>query len=111
MKNARAFILFLLLAIAAPFAAHYRAWSLTASQGRPVTVCGPVQTSGGNFTSIESQRKLASSAIAQGRANSQSNESLDLPAGSSSLPLLSVIGFGIFLGGLISALRTRPAHK
>jgi hypothetical protein len=29
----------------------------------------------------------------------------------SSLPLLSVIGFGILVGGVISALRTRPAHK
>jgi hypothetical protein len=35
----------------------------------------------------------------------------DLPGGSSSLPLLSVIGFGILVGGVISALRTRPAHK
>jgi hypothetical protein len=35
----------------------------------------------------------------------------DLPNGSSSLPLLSVIGFGILVGGVISALRTRPAHK
>jgi hypothetical protein len=35
----------------------------------------------------------------------------DLPNGNSSLPLLSVIGFGILVGGVISALRTRPAHK
>ena len=35
----------------------------------------------------------------------------DLPSGNSSLPLLSVIGFGILVGGVISALRTRPAHK
>ncbi|HEX6467134.1 MAG TPA: hypothetical protein VFZ99_07510 [Terriglobales bacterium] len=32
-----------------------------------------------------------------------------LPEARSSLPLLSVIGFGILIGGLISALRTRPA--
>jgi hypothetical protein len=38
-------------------------------------------------------------------------QSNDLPNGSSSLPLLSVIGFGILVGGVISALRTRPAHK
>jgi hypothetical protein len=37
--------------------------------------------------------------------------SSDLPNGSSSLPLLSVIGFGILVGGVISALRTRPTHK
>jgi hypothetical protein len=37
--------------------------------------------------------------------------SSDLPGANSSLPLLSVIGFGILLGGVISALRTRPAHK
>jgi hypothetical protein len=35
----------------------------------------------------------------------------DLPSGSSPLPLLSVIGFGILVGGVISALRTRPVHK
>jgi hypothetical protein len=35
----------------------------------------------------------------------------DLPNGNSSLPLLSIIGFGILVGGVISALRTRPAHK
>lgn len=38
-------------------------------------------------------------------------QSSDLPSGGSSLPLLSVIGFGILVGGVISALRTRPAHK
>jgi len=32
-----------------------------------------------------------------------------LPDARSSLPLLSVIGFGILIGGVISALRTRPA--
>jgi hypothetical protein len=35
----------------------------------------------------------------------------DLPSGNSSLPLLSVIGFGILVGGVLSALRTRPVHK
>lgn len=30
-----------------------------------------------------------------------------LPGGSTPLPLLSVIGFGVLLGGLVSALRTR----
>jgi hypothetical protein len=30
-----------------------------------------------------------------------------LPSGSSPLPLLSVIGFGVLLGGLVSAMRTR----
>jgi hypothetical protein len=30
-----------------------------------------------------------------------------LPSGSSPLPLLSVIGFGVLLGGVVSALRTR----
>ena len=31
-----------------------------------------------------------------------------LPAGSSALPLLSVVGLGVLCGGLISALKTRP---
>lgn len=39
------------------------------------------------------------------------SESSNLPLGNSSLPLLSIIGFGILVGGVISALRTRTAHK
>ena len=35
----------------------------------------------------------------------------DLPNDNGSLPLLSIIGFGILVGGVISALRTRPVHK
>ena len=35
----------------------------------------------------------------------------DMPNGNGSLPLLSIIGFGILVGGVISALRTRPVHK
>src|SRR5581483_7314313 len=35
----------------------------------------------------------------------------DLRNGNGSLPLLSIIGFGILVGGVISALRTRPVHK
>ena len=41
----------------------------------------------------------------------QAPSNSDLPSGNSSLPLLSVIGFGILVGGVISALRTRPVHK
>ena len=41
----------------------------------------------------------------------QALSNTDLPSGNSSLPLLSVIGFGILVGGVISALRTRPVHK
>ncbi len=56
-----------------------------------------------------------STANTGGAFNNQSAPPLpssnDLPNGSSSLPLLSVIGFGILVGGVISALRTRPAHK
>ncbi|HKD91780.1 MAG TPA: hypothetical protein VKB56_07745 [Terriglobales bacterium] len=33
-----------------------------------------------------------------------------LPSGSSPLPLLSVIGFGVLLGGLVSAMRTRSRY-
>ncbi len=36
-----------------------------------------------------------------------SDEGEPLPAASSALPLLSIIGFGALLGGVISALRTR----
>jgi hypothetical protein len=34
-----------------------------------------------------------------------------LPEGGSELPLLSVIGMGILSGGVLSAMRTRPARS
>ncbi|MFB3813786.1 MAG: hypothetical protein ACE14L_06715 [Terriglobales bacterium] len=37
---------------------------------------------------------------------SQQSEQV-LPGGSSALPLLSIIGFGVLLGGIVSALKTR----
>jgi len=38
---------------------------------------------------------------------SRSQQGEDLPASGSALPLLSVIGFGVLLGGIASALKTR----
>ncbi|PYY15980.1 MAG: hypothetical protein DMG61_05615 [Acidobacteria bacterium] len=113
MKNVRVSVVLLLLAVAAPFAVHYRAWSLDV---RPKVSGAALQPSARHSSSFKPEGKLAQTneinTTARSSAdNSQPNASLALPAASSSLPLLSVIGFGIFLGGLISALRTRPAHK
>lgn len=51
------------------------------------------------------------SAVAQNRGALPLPPASDLPDGNSPLPLLSVIGFGILVGGVISALRTRSAPK
>lgn len=83
-----------------------------------------VDASGTTITRTGSEVKFASSnPAASGSRGDRQAQSLpalpppqapnngDLPSGNSSLPLLSVIGFGILVGGVISALRTRPAHK
>lgn len=108
MKNLRLFVL-LLLSIAAPLATRYRAWSLGAPVAKPSAALAmpsaqrpPAPELGQASPQPQEQSTLNSDV---------SGVYLDLPAASSSLPLLSVIGFGVFIGGLISALRTRPAHK
>jgi len=62
-------------------------------------------------TANSTQRPLGSTSAQQ--AGNQSppapNGMAMLPDARTSLPLLSVIGFGILVGGVISALRTRPA--
>ncbi|HKT23476.1 MAG TPA: hypothetical protein VJR04_02670 [Terriglobales bacterium] len=189
MKNFRIAVLILLIAIAAPFALHRRAWALhhsvdtetaasatlpvhiispeagqevgnayavvqyqlsSKASGRPiyeVRIDGrdPVRTTDTNYTfnglmpgshdlavqvvdangaPISGTRSevhftvIASAATTNATgAPSSSLPPLpqplanDLPNGNGSLPLLSIIGFGILVGGVISALRTRPAHK
>ena len=108
MKSLRVFVVLILLGIAAPLAIHYRAWSLGIPTATPTAAGVPAQASQQQDLSVE-QRERATQT--QELNSEQLNASFDLPGASSSLPLLSVIGFGIFLGGLISALRTRPAHK
>jgi len=109
MKNLRLFVL-LLLSIAAPLATRYRAWSLGAPVAKPAAAVEA------RPSSRLPQAPELGPATPQPKEVSTFNSDvsavyLDLPAASSSLPLLSVIGFGVFIGGLISALRTRPAHK
>ena len=195
MKNFRIFVLILLVAIAAPFAVHYRAWALMSPQSGPGAVAQVIQPSSLRIVSPKSNEKLAQTFVAvqfqqvspaspagtptyelrldgrdpvqttdtsytfngltpgshdlivqivdangtpvsgtrsevkfvilngaAGDATKGTSQTLnlpvlpqtpltDLPNGNSSLPLLSIIGFGILVGGVISALRTRPAHK
>jgi hypothetical protein len=195
MKNFRIFVLILLVAIAAPFAVHYRAWALGSPQSgqaavaqaaepsslrivspkpneklaqtfvavqfqqvSPASPAGsptyelrldgrdPVQTTDTNYTfngltpgshdliiqivdangtpvsGTRSEVKFVIVNPAASGATAGTGQALnlpvlpqtpltDLPSGNSSLPLLSIIGFGILVGGVISALRTRPAHK
>jgi hypothetical protein len=49
----------------------------------------------------------ASAALPQGDDAALTDQGEILPAASSALPLLSVVGFGALVGGVISALRTR----
>jgi hypothetical protein len=196
MKNFRIFVLILLVAIAAPFAVHYRAWALGSPQsGQAAVPQAAVQPSSLRIVSPKPNEKLAQTFVAvqfqqvspaspagsptyelrlDGRDPVQTTDTnytfngltagshdliiqivdangtpvsgtrsevkfvivnpattgattgtgqafnlpvlpqtplTDLPSGNSSLPLLSIIGFGILVGGVISALRTRPAHK
>jgi len=193
MKNFRIFVLILLVAIAAPFAVHYRAWALVSSQSGEGVAAQSVQPSSLRIVSPKPNEKLAQTFVAvqfqqispaspagtptyelrlDGRDPVQTTDTTytfngltpashdlviqivdangtpvsgtrsevkfvivnpvatagttgqalnlpvlpqtpltDLPNGNSSLPLLSIIGFGILVGGVISALRTRPAHK
>jgi len=195
MKNFRIFVLILLVAIAAPFAVHYRAWALMSPQSGQAAVAQVVQPSSLRIVSPKPNEKLAQTFVAvefqqvspaspagsptyelrlDGRDPVQTTDTnytfngltpgshdliiqivdangtpvsgtrsevkfvvvnpaiggalsgpgqafnlpvlpqnplSDLPSGNSSLPLLSIIGFGILVGGVISALRTRPAHK
>jgi len=108
MKNLRLFVL-LVLSIAAPLATRYRAWSLGAPVAKPVPAVKAMPSA-----RLPEAKQLAQAPRPQEASTLTADVSgvyLDLPAASSSLPLLSVIGFGVFIGGLISALRTRPAHK
>jgi LPXTG-motif cell wall-anchored protein len=48
-----------------------------------------------------------STTVASTTQNTTSQSENNLPATGSSLPLLSVIGFGVLVGGIASALKTR----
>src|SRR5690242_1683626 len=115
MKNVRIFVILMLLAIAAPIAIHYRAWSLGLPGVRYAAIPGAAQSSQQSpVTKTQQTQSAAQQATpvpSQESSPDLSNSSFSLPGAGSSLPLLSVIGFGVFIGGLISALRTRPAHK
>lgn len=47
------------------------------------------------------------SAVANASSNTMPQGDNNLPSSGSSLPLLSVIGFGVLVGGIASALKTR----
>jgi hypothetical protein len=78
-----------------------------------------VDANGAPIPGTQAEVHFTVSAIAANATGSQSSNfpplpqpiANDLPNGNGSLPLLSIIGFGILVGGVISALRTRPAHK
>jgi hypothetical protein len=184
MKNFRIVVLVLLMAIAAPFVAHHRAWARQTVQQSGLRIVSPkpgetlaqtfvavqyqplappaagmptyelrldnrdpVQTTDTSYTfdglkpgshdlivqivdangtpvaNTRSEVKFVTANPSPGESSSSSGPrasllpplsvpgSRELPADNDSLPLLSVIGFGILVGGVISALRTRPAHK
>jgi hypothetical protein len=185
MKKIRIFVLIFLVAIAAPFVTHYRAWArqsiAAGTQPADLRIVAPKPGEKLAQTFVAVQYQLMGPASAQtyelrldGRDPVQTTDttytfngltsgSHDLivqmvdangtpimgtrsevkfvtvnpPAGSnpaglgpiadlpppplpvlgpvdmpnSSLPLLSIIGFGILVGGVISALRTRPVHR
>ena len=180
MKKSRIFVLVLLLAVAAPFVTHYRAWARqvpTAAQPAGLRIVSPkpgeklaqtfvavqyqtmgpttaqtyelrldardpVQTTDTSYTfngltpgshdlivqmvdangtpimGTQSEVKFVTVNPPTGATPAGPGMSSGLPPlpgpgqfPDSSLPLLSVIGFGILVGGVISAMRTRSAHR
>ena len=116
MKNLRTFVILILLAIATPTAIHYRAWSLSLPAATHTAIPSAVENfatsaSTANAPEVQSATRIEPPGSSGVPSSDLANSSFNLPAAGSSLPLLSVIGFGVFVGGLISALRTRPAHK
>ncbi len=62
------------------------------------------------FTVVPSPNTPGSSSLIQGYHDAallDPSDPASLPSSGSELPLLSVIGFGVLLGGIISAMRTR----
>jgi hypothetical protein len=98
MKNFRVLVVVLLLGLAMPFLIHYRAWA-SGSSLRTQDPPAATKTVAGNAQSANQPPSLPESVP------------IDLPNANSSLPLLSVIGFGILVGGVLSALRTRQVRK
>jgi hypothetical protein len=66
---------------------------------------GLMLASASGWGTVVSQQKESKPQAAQASRKTQ-----QLPEGGSELPLLSVIGLGILSGGILSALRTRPAR-
>jgi hypothetical protein len=70
----------------------------------------PTTTNGGSVSQSRTQATLTSppqakTAIAPGVTVGDHEDSL--PPASSSLPILSIVGFGVLVGGVISAMKTR----
>lgn len=107
MKDFRILVIVVLLALAAPFIVHHRGWAITGQFEHAHTIASNAQSSALGNPSPAPNQSHTQSSVPPVPAPPAS----DLPSGSSSLPLLSVIGFGILVGGVISALRTRSAHK
>ena len=67
------------------------------------------QTSNPSGTQLAPANESVPKAMNQSSPAETPKEMALLPDAHTSLPLLSVIGFGILVGGVISALKTRPA--
>jgi hypothetical protein len=68
---------------------------------------GGAQPSGMASGASSSQPRVVQASLIPEAENTPAHENDPLPATGSSLPLLSVIGFGVLLGGIASALKTR----
>ena len=63
------------------------------------------------FSGLLAIVKPVKAAPAAAQEQSFSRDQEQLPGSTSQLPLISILGFGMLSGGLISALRTRPAKQ
>jgi len=60
---------------------------------------------------VSNSGKLVNASYQAGNSAPQDGGDQKLPNSGSALPLLSVIGMGVLVGGIVSALRTRPSSS
>jgi hypothetical protein len=78
--------------------------------GSPGLVNAAYQTSE-QPSGAAADRNAQGSPVQQNSASQESGDQQKLPDSGSGLPLLSVIGMGVLVGGIVSALRTRPSNS
>ncbi len=96
--------------------AHIVTVQLVDANGTPIAgarnqiqfVVEPPAPAAGSITALRHRRPSLIAAALRMQEPRQQPRDEELPSAAGALPLLSVIGFGVLLGGIASAMRTRP---